>query len=818
MLRRLQALYLRYAAVHEDRLRGVALGPVGRRIGQVEQIVRRDDRVEITGWVNAETLRVSWPDDEITITPNIYRGDVASRTGVRPDAGFEVAVPADARPLTLHVNAAEGPLSVALSHPGEAAPTSAHRRLRRAFLRDLGRASPALIRYLWTPTAQSKTAVKRALGLEVAARGHRIDPSWLAPARSTAVRDVDITIVLPIYNALPYLKKCLARVEAHTDQNWHLIAVDDGSTDPDLAPWLTQWAASRAGHVTHLPQSRNLGFIGAVNKGLEAAEARGGDGPVILLNTDAMVPDGWASRLIAPLADPSVASVTPMSNAAEVLSVPAMGPGIGLGEGDGDVIDQTAAALGGDVCPDVPTGVGFCMAMARSWLAQVPRLDPAFGRGYGEEVDWSQKTKALGARHLCQPRLFVEHVGGQSFGSEEKLRQMRESNALISRRYPVFDANVQRFIAQDPLATPRLALGIALAARRAAALGGRLPVYLAHTMGGGAEVAMQMEIAKLGAAVILRVGGARTWQVDVQVDGQLTAGQTDDLALVKELLRAVPSIDLIYSCGVGDPDPITLPASLLALHRDGHDDTIALRLHDYYSVTPSYTLLERGEFIGTPDASNVDPTHTVVRPDGTIATLAQWRAAWGALIAQADEVTAFSPSSAALFTQAFPDAPVVVRPHDLPAPVRAAKPTHAGCIAVLGNINHQKGARVLAEIAQRNPEQSFMVIGNADSTIPLPRNVALHGTYLPEEIADLAERYGVTGWLVPAIWPETFSFTTHEALGTSLPVAGFALGAQGEALDAASNGVTVPLEPKETCVVRLIGALCDSIELKEAAQ
>nr|WP_282563304.1 glycosyltransferase [Gymnodinialimonas phycosphaerae] len=633
------------------------------------------------------------------------------------------------------------------------------------------------------------------------------------------VATAEITIVLPIYNALPYLQKCLARVEAHTDLPWHLIAVDDGSTDPELAPWLTTWAAARPGKVTHLPQARNLGFIGAVNVGLEAAEARGGNGPVVLLNTDAMVPDGWASGLTAPLSDPSVASVTPMSNAAEVLSVPTMGPGISLGEGDGDVIDRAAAALGGETCPDVPTGVGFCMAMARSWLAKVPRLDPAFGRGYGEEVDWSQKTKALGARHLCQPRLFVEHIGGQSFGSEEKSRQMRKSNALISKRYPVFDANVQRFIAEDPLATPRLALGIVLAACRAAkAEGGRLPVYLAHTLGGGSEIAMQMEIEKRGVAVILRVGGPRRWQVDVQVDGQLMAGQTDDLETVARLLKPVPALELIYSCGVGDLDPITLPGSLMALRREGAGDTIALHLHDFYSVSPSYTLLEQGEFNGTPDLDNTDPTHTVLRPDGTTASLAEWRAAWGALIATADEVTAFSASSAALFAQAYPDAPIKVRPHSLPTPVRMAHPTHAGCIAVLGNINHQKGAWVLREIALNSPEQSFVVIGNADSTIPLPRNVTLHGAYAREEIADLAEYYGVAGWLVPAIWPETFSFTTHEALGTGLPVAGFALGAQGDALAAAANGFAVPLEPKETCTARLIETLRMRIASKEAAE
>lgn len=790
------------------------MGPIGRRIGQVEQVVRRDDRIEITGWANARRIRVTWPDGEVLITPDIYRGDVAARAGIAPDTGFEGAVPISARPLTLHVEGAGATLSVALPHPAEPAPASAHLRLGRAFVRDLCRAAPALVRYLRAPSSRTKTAVKRALGLEVAARGHLIDPAWFTGRRATATPDSDITIVLPIYNALPYLKQCLARIEAHTDRPWHLIAVDDASTDPDLAPWLANWLAARPDKVTHLPQAQNLGFIGAVNVGLAAAEARGGEGPVVLLNTDAMVPAGWASRLIAPLSDPGVASVTPMSNAAEVLSIPAMGPGIALGEGDGDVIDRAAAALGGEACPDVPTGVGFCMAMARPWLAKVPRLDAAFGRGYGEEVDWSQKTKALGARHLCQPRLFVEHVGGQSFGSDEKQRQMRASNALISKRYPVFDANVQRFIAEDPLATPRLALGIVLAARR----NGRLPVYLAHTLGGGAEIALQMEIAAHGAAVILRVGGPRRWQVDVQIDGQVTAGQTDDLSTVARLLAPVPALDLIYSCGVGDPDPVTLPGALLALRRVGAGDTLSLRLHDFYTVSPSYTLLEQGEFCGTPDITNTDPSHTALRPDGSIASLADWRAAWGALVAAADEVTAFSASSATLFAQAYPDAPLRLRPHQLPTPVRRADPSHGGCIAVLGNINHQKGAWVLREIALNCPDQAFVVIGNADSTIPLPRNVALHGAYLREEIADLAEGYGVNGWLVPAIWPETFSFTTHEALGTGLPVAGFALGAQGEALAAAPNGVTVPLEPKDTCTTRLIEALRCRIAPKEAAE
>lgn len=815
MFRRLQALYLRYAAVHEDRLRGVALGPVGRRVGQVEQVVRAGDQIQITGWADATRVRVSWPGGEVSVMPEIHRADVAARLGVRSDTGFEVAAPAAARSLMMYVEQAVGvPVSAALSHPADPAPASAHNRLRRAFARDLGRAAPALARYLFRPSERLKTAVKRALGLDVAARGHVLDAAWLSPAGPAASQQADITIVLPIYNALPFLKACLTRVDAGTDVPWHLIAVDDASTDADLPTWLAAWAAARPGKVTVITLPQNLGFIGAVNAGLEAAQTHGGAGPVILLNSDAMVPHGWASRLIAPLADKHVASVTPMSNAAEVLSVPSIGAGVALGDADVDAIDAVAMALGPAELPDVPTGVGFCMAMSRPWLARVPRLDPAFGRGYGEEVDWCQKTSEMGARHLCQPRLFVQHVGGQSFGSSETALRQRAANALISRRYPAFDASVQRFIASDPLATPRLALGVALAAQRT----GRLPVFLAHSLGGGAEVALQAEVAATGAAVVIRVGGAYRWQVEVRVDGKFSAVQTDDLSLIVCLLAPAKALDLIYSCGVGDADPTTLPEALLGLRRDGHDDTIALRLHDYFMVSPAYTLLGRDGFIGVPELETTDTAHTATRPDGTTVSLAQWRAAWAPLINAAREVRVFSPASLALFATAYPAAKLSLQPHAPPIVLRPVAHRREGCIGVLGNVNHQKGARVLARIATLSPDQRFVVIGHADSAIALPRNVTLHGAYRPEEISDLAERYGVSGWLVPAIWPETFSFTTREALATGLPVAGFDLGAQGEALAAAPNGTSIPLAPTDSAPERLFAALRLAAPNWEAAE
>jgi len=64
----------------------------------------------------------------------------------------------------------------------------------------------------------------------------------------------------------------------------------------------------------------------------------------------------------------------------------------------------------------------------------------------------------------------------------------------------------------------------------------------------------------------------------------------------------------------------------------------------------------------------------------------------------------------------------------------------------------------------------------------------VHGNYQVADLPALAARYGITCWLIPSIWPETFSYTTHECLQTGLPVFAFDIGAQGDAVRNAANG------------------------------
>ena len=92
---------------------------------------------------------------------------------------------------------------------------------------------------------------------------------------------------------------------------------------------------------------------------------------------------------------------------------------------------------------------------------------------------------------------------------------------------------------------------------------------------------------------------------------------------------------------------------------------------------------------------------------------------------------------------------------------------------------------------------ALVVIGDIDPAYPLAKPAHVHGNYQLRDLPALVARYGVTAWFIPSIWPETFSFTTHEALATGMPVYSYDIGAQGEALSravkAGAEGAVLPL-------------------------
>ncbi|KEO53533.1 glycosyltransferase [Thioclava pacifica] len=761
--------------------------------GRIERIELRRNRLRVQGQIAAPHI-------------GLRLGAITSWThpqaGPGADAGrFRFDLPYEPGPAALIVPRGNEEATIVLPKVSRLLMARARAALLIQFLWALLWLLPAIWRWKQRGDLRARQRVKEAIGLSVPAVAGELPTDLFADASPEGGQAAgSVVIVMPIFNALDLLDESLRRVETHTDLDWHLVLIEDGSSDPRVRPFLRDWAAVRA-RVTLLENTRNLGFVASVNRGFDWVRCHAPERPVILLNSDVFVPPGWASRLVAPLAAEDVASVTPMANDAEILSVPAMGRRSDLPEGAVDRIDALARQLAPErATAELPTGIGFCMAIAPEFLARLPHFDPAFGRGYGEETDWCQRAAAHGGRHLGIATLFVEHRGGASFGSAEKARLLAKNHAEICRRYPRYDAAIQQFLANDRLHAARFALALAYAG---ACQGAPFQIWLAHAQGGGVEQYLSERIAAEIAAgrrlAVLRVGLQHRWQIELHGPEGVMRARSDDTPLMIRLLSAAERRHVIYACGVGDPDALSLPGILTEL---AAGQKLEIEIHDYFPISPSYTLLcAEGRYRGVPVAGGAladDPAH-----QGETG-LAEWQSTWGRAIATADQVTVFSQATREIVLQVWPkmQGKIVLRPHEMSGRLAAlgsfAVPSGgaAPVIGVLGNIGAHKGAEVVAALSADLARQGsrLVVIGTLDPRYSLAPPSSVHGAYRLADLPRLMARYGISAWLIPSIWPETFSYTTHEALATGLPVACFDLGAQAEAVRAAgAQGVVLPL-------------------------
>lgn len=800
-----QARWLRerYVAQHlRVNLDAITLrDPQGGLLGCIEDIVLRQNRFVLRGWARAKEVSFRLGPIRRHVNPCEERMDVAAALKCDPFVGFSTTIPFHDGSLFVGFNDQIGQtFDFELFLDVQRARIQSEKHLRRQFLRDAIPLLPLISSGLARKDPDLRRKVKTALRLDREVEAMVLDPQFLTSPTVTATitcPNWPVTIILPVYDAFDLLPEVLGRVTAHTDLPWHLIIVEDASRDPTLRPWLQDWVAQQPSEqVTLLENETNQGFIRSVNRAFAFAQEAQRDGPVILLNSDAMVPQGWASRLTAPLDDPGVASVTPLSNDAEIFSAPFICQAEPLAPGQGDHIDTELArqiSPSGRPQVAVPTGVGFCMALSRDWLTRIGHFDTSFGRGYGEEVDWCRRCIAKGARHVTAANLYVEHRGGASFGPE-KAAMVRQNNSIITARYPGFDSAVQDFIRSDPLITPRLVAALAWADSLPDV--NEIPVYVAHSMGGGAEDYLRNQRKKLPCTVTLRMGGAARVQIEVDTTQGRLLAETDDLNLVVHLITGLRKRRIVYSCAVGDPDLREVPGFLTALAEQAPLDIL---FHDYLPISPSYTLLDSdGIYSGVPTPGAENSAHQYRCPDGTRIGLSVWQALWGPALEKARHLITFSEASARILSVAYPDhvTRIIVRPHRIAnviAPVTPHK-RRPRTIGVLGAIGPQKGAGVVSNLSKAmagRDDIRLVLIGYIAPGYELAPNTVVHGRYDVADVSALAQHYGITEWFIPSVWPETFCYTVHECLATGLPTVAFDLGAQGDAVRLAETGKTV---------------------------
>jgi GT2 family glycosyltransferase len=655
-----------------------------------------------------------------------------------------------------------------------------------------------------------------------------------------------VDIIIPIYGAVADLLACLASVARHTTYPFRLILINDGSTDIRESQLLGQLRA-RCSRIVAIDRADNRGFVHTVNEGF--AQSRVND--VVILNSDTVVSPRWLEKLVEVAESrPDVATVTPLSNNATICSIPRPQEDNPIPDGyDVDSFAQLVEMRSLELLPQAPTGVGFCMLITRRALDLVGAFDAAlFGEGYGEENDFCQRAIAAGLVNLIADHTFVYHRGRASFGrsSEERLER---NLAKVQTRHPRYLADVDGFIRNHPLRAFHDGLASHLAGRTDAPPLIRV-MHVLH-QGGGTETHAR-DLAATDApgivSYLLRSDG-RALQVEQFHAGRLV--RTLRFPLRGDIRSRAPWPHSAYreaftaACW-------SLGIDLVHVHHLIHNtvDVAAvaaeagipylMTLHDYYTVCPSYTLLDPDGRDCRACLRSPATTTTACTPAGSDAIdLHKYQSLMDGFLRGAARIVVPHPSVRDLILRRYstllPDITIVEhgsrRAADSAASERHGHSRPAGLqVAVVGGLEVHKGANVLRDLlrANRRKEITFHLYGTTQDpellaglgrlTIVDGSQFVNHGRFDAKDIVGRLLRDRIDVGLQLSIWPETFSFTLSEFVEAGIPVIGASFGAQGERIQRCKLGWTVPdIRAPESILDILYGFIDRPESLRAAA-
>lgn len=217
-----------------------------------------------------------------------------------------------------------------------------------------------------------------------------------------------VSVVIPTWNALPRLRRCLQCLASQTRRPEEVIVVDNASRD-DTAKTMRgeyPWVA-----VVRLP--RNLGTSGGVNAGVKAAS---GDF-IVTLDSDAYPTPTWLEALQSALEEAPVFSFAAcrlllasdprrIDSAGDAFDPLIGGIMRGHGEPDGPAFDNPC---------EVFTATGAASIYRRGVFEHVGLLDESLFI-YSDDIDFGFRARLLGYRCVYVPDAIVHHDRSATFG------------------------------------------------------------------------------------------------------------------------------------------------------------------------------------------------------------------------------------------------------------------------------------------------------------------------------------------------------------------------------------------------------------------
>ena len=640
--------------------------------------------------------------------------------------------------------------------------------------------------------------------------GHHLDELSISPK---------VAVILPIYNAPAALKECLESLLNCTPASIRIIAINDASTDPEVANVLDTY--SMAPNLDVYTNEINLGFSGTVNRGFSLAN----NNDVIILNSDTVVTPGWVSNLkLKAYSHPKIATVTPLSNNAGPFSVSRTSlpkDAIQIQK----LLNSLACDHHFDALQQMPTGHGFCLYIKSQAFEEVGYFDEVnFPRGYGEENDFCMRLKKKQFINTLDTKTFIYHSEAASFGSDKKKAMVKEGRLKVDQLHPEYTQEIAEYFSgsnyKQAIAslTDFLKENISTVARRNA-------LFLVNVKTGGTPqtnrdlmIALKKNHNIQPFCLYVRKSMAQLSVIDDNFDeifgAEYTIPETRLPSHANHFLEKI-YIQLIEK----------FRFSFVHIRHMGWQsikifDILKLfyipcfySLHDFYTVCPNIKLQDAdnkhcgGDCLRSKAANDCryelwdHPFSDVLKNDGVY----QWRQLFKKCLSDASALISTSNTAFEVIQSVYPDLiarkdfRIIEHGRELyisstnSKKIQEQKTGSKLKLLAPGNITDTKGGLLIKQLAQDETLSSSVeihILGNIQNQLNIGKNPSIicHGGYDRNDFPKIVETLSPDIGLVLSIWPETYCHTLTELWMCQVPVIGTSLGAVGDRLRKCGGG------------------------------
>ena len=259
---------------------------------------------------------------------------------------------------------------------------------------------------------------------DMALTGDIANPSLCLTSELDYIPHKPVSIVIPVFDALNYLQKCLDSLISYT-RNYELIIIDNGS-----GAETSDYLRARKAQLGFILQTNkeNMGFSYACNQGIKLAS----HDYICFLNSDTMVSVNWLGKLMRGFDMPDAGIVGPSSCfcAGKQMIRRISARRLNMSQYD---INQVKTEKG----IEETEIYGFCYLVARKVIDDIGVFDVnRYPIGGAEEKDFSWRATKAGYKSYWVKDSYVHHFGNQTFKQMgiRPVEPRRKNDAAFEKR------------------------------------------------------------------------------------------------------------------------------------------------------------------------------------------------------------------------------------------------------------------------------------------------------------------------------------------------------------------------------------------------